>query len=482
MGWGIETKLPINTQRDLSLVYTPGVGECCLKIKENPKMAIELTNKANSIAIFAFEAKKTFAIQKADKYRQKGFDAYPIILKKSKVSTQRIAESLCPTFGSFDISLIEEIFDISKINTIIPQIPIPYKVPDSLGLSKDFKLASVELHSLTKGVIKQAWCDDEPRLVGVVSNGSAVLGFGNIGPDAAMPVMEGKAALFKKFGNVDAIPICIDANDIEEFKDIIKALEPTFFGINLEDICAPDCFDVEKELISQMNIPIFHDDQHGTAVVVLAGLINALKLIGKTKEEVKIVFSGAGAAALAVCKLFLAYGIKNIIITDTKGVVYQGRDGNNKYLEEIAKKTNLNNQKGTLQDVIKGADVFVGLSAQGVLSVDMVKNMSDKPVIFALANPNPEIMPDAAKQAGAFIVATGRSDFANQVNNSLVFPGIFKGILQSDKQFIDDEIKINAAIALSDRVDNLSQDKIIPDAMDLEVPKIIAQAVLGILK
>ena len=482
MGWGIETKLPIKTIRDLSLIYTPGVGECCLKIKENPKMAMELTNKANSIAIFAFENKKTLAIKKADGYRQKGFDAYPIILKKSKISTQRILESLHPTFGSFDISLIEEIFETSNINTLIPKNPIPFEVPDVLKLSDDFKSASVELHSLTKGMIKQIWSDTAPKLIGVISNGSAVLGFGKIGPDAAMPVMEGKAALFKRFGNVDAIPICIDAIDICEFKEIIKALEPTFCGINLEDICAPDCFEVEEELISDMNIPIFHDDQHGTAIVVLAGLINALKLIHKTKEEVKIVFSGAGAAALAVCKLFLAYGFKNTIMTDINGVIYQGRECNDKYLEEISKKTNLNRQIGNLKDVLHAADVFVGLSAQGILSIEMIKSMAEKPVIFALANPNPEIMPDIAKQAGAFIVATGRSDFANQVNNSLVFPGIFKGILQSDKKIIDDEIKINAAIALSNRVEEVNQDKIIPDALDMMVPDIISNAVLGILK
>lgn len=493
MGWAIETKLPVTTKRDLALIYTPGVGECCLKIKENSKMAMELTNKANSIAILAFENQKMFAVAKSDEYRQKGFDAYPIILKKSKISPQRIAESLHPTFGAFDISLIEKkitqrgknfhFFRIltTKINSSIPKEPIAFEIPDISTLSDDYKTASLELHALTKGVIKQAWYENEPQLVGVISNGSAVLGFGNIGPDAAMPVMEGKAALFKKFGNVDAIPVCIDAVNLEEFKEIVKALEPTFCGINLEDICAPDCFDVEEELISEMKIPIFHDDQHGTAIVVLAGLINALKLINKTKENVRIVFSGAGAAALAVCKLFLAYGIKNIIMTDINGVIFKGRKENDKYLEEISKKTNLKGLKGSLKDVIEGSDVFVGLSAQGVLSVDMIKSMAQKPVIFALANPNPEIMPDIAKQSGAFIVATGRSDFANQINNSLVFPGIFKGILQSDKKFIDDEIKIRAAIALSNRVDELSQDKIIPDALDMQVPNIIAKAVLGIL-
>lgn len=478
MGWAIETKLPVTTKRDLSLIYTPGVGECCLKIKENPKMAMELTNKANSIAIFAFENKKYLAVKKSDDYRKKGFDAYPIILKTSKISTQRIVESLHPTFGTFDISLIEEKLDTSKINTAIPKSQVLFEVPDVLKLSDDIKSASVELHSLTKGVIKQAWCDKEPKIVGIISNGSAVLGFGNIGPDAAMPVMEGKAALFKKFGNVDAIPICIDAIDIDEFTEIVKALEPTFFGINLEDICAPDCFDVEEKLINDMNIPIFHDDQHGTAIVVLAGLINALKLIEKTKKDAKIVFSGAGAAALAVSKLFLAYGFENIILTDIDGIIYSGRKGNDKYLEKISQKTNLKLEKGTLKDAIKNADIFIGLSAQDVLTTEMIKSMAKKPVVFALANPNPEIMPDNAKQAGAFIVATGRSDFANQINNSLVFPGIFKGILQSDKKIIDNKIKIKAAIALSSRVNRVNQDKIIPDALDMAVPELISKAVL----
>lgn len=479
MGWGIETKLPILTKKDLSLVYTPGVGECCLRIKENTKMAMELTNKANSIAVFAFENKSEQARKKADEYRLKGFDAYPIILKKSKAATQRIIESLKPTFGVLEVSLLDEKIDTSSINTTMPETPIRFEVPDISKLSEDIKEASVELHTATKGVIKQAWCDSEPRLVGVVSNGTAVLGFGKIGPDAAMPVMEGKAALFKKFGNVDAIPICVEAVDIEEFKEIVKALEPTFAGINLEDICAPDCFDVEAALIRDMNIPIFHDDQHGTAVVVLAGLINSLKLTGKKKEDVKVVFSGAGAAALAVCKLFMAYGVKNIILTNSKGIIYKGDERNNKYLEEMAQKTNLQNQKGSLKDAIVGADVFVGLSAQDILTSEMIKTMSPNPIIFALANPNPEIMPDVAKQAGAAVVATGRSDFPNQVNNSLVFPGIFKGILASDVKVIDDSIKIKAAKALAQRVENVAADKIIPDALDMEVAEIISSAVLG---
>ncbi|MDD3420449.1 MAG: NAD-dependent malic enzyme [Candidatus Gastranaerophilales bacterium] len=439
---------------------------------------MELTNKANSIAIFAFENKSDQAKEKAETFRINGFDAYPIILKKSKLSTQRIIESLRPTFGYFDVTLIDESLDESKFNTYIPKVPLSYDVPMAIDLSDDIKTAAVELHMHTRGVIKQAWCYDEPKLVGVVSNGSAVLGFGKIGPDAAMPVMEGKAALFKKFGGVDAIPICIDACDVEEFKNIVKVLEPTFSGLNLEDICAPDCFDVEEELIKEMNIPIFHDDQHGTAIVVLAGLINALKLIKKDKTQVKVVFSGAGAAAIAVCKLLLAYGLKNITLTDINGAIYKGREHNDKYLEQMAQKTNPESVKGALKDVIVGADVFIGLSAQGVLTPDMIKTMADKPVIFALANPNPEIMPDIAKEAGAYIIATGRSDFSNQVNNSLVFPGVFKGILQSDVKVIDDTIKIKAAEALAQKVDDVSVNKIIPDPMDMEIAQIISAAIL----
>ncbi len=478
MGWGIETKLPITSKKDLSLVYTPGVGECCLKIQNDITMAMELTNKANSIAIVAFENKKAEAEKKSDTYREKGFDAYPIILKHSKVPTQRILESLSPTFAVFDIDLIEEDIDTSDINTKIPSKAKDFCEPDISSLPDDIKSASVKLHFLTRGVIRQITKEKSPKLVGVISNGSAVLGFGNIGADAALPVMEGKSALFKIFGDVDAIPLCINAKDIEEFKKIIKALEPTFYGINLEDICAPDCFDVEKELIKDMNIPIFHDDQHGTAIIVLAGLINSLKLTQRKKEDIKVVFSGAGAAAIAVCKLFLAYGIKNIIMTDIIGIVYQGREGNNPYLEEIAKQTNLAGQKGCLKDAIIDADIFVGLSAQGVLTSEMIKLMAKNPIVFALANPNPEIMPDDAKKSGAYIVATGRSDFANQINNSLVFPGIFKGILSSNVKIIDDKIKLKAAEALASSVQILSPDKIIPDSLDKTVADIVSEAVV----
>lgn len=473
MNWEIQTKLPINNKRDLSLVYTPGVGECCLKIKGNKAMAMELTNKANSIAIIAFKDKEDLANQKALELLEQGFNAFPIILQESKISIQRITESLQPTFASFDLSFIDE--KVTGVNTSLPA-SIHSQAPTNLA--DDTKEASIKLHRCLKGVIHQVKTDKPQKIVGVISNGSAVLGFGNIGPDAAMPVMEGKAALFKKFGDISAIPICIAAKDIGEFKEIVKAMEPTFDGINLEDICAPDCFEAEEDLIKDMNIPIFHDDQHGTAIIVLSGVINSLKLTNKKADEVKVVLSGAGAAAQAVTKLLLQYGIKNIILTDIDGVVYEGRKQNDKYLELMAQKTNPQKLKGKLEYVIRNADIFIGLSAAGVLKSEMISQMNEKPVIFALANPNPEILPDEAKKAGAYIVATGRSDFPNQVNNSLAFPGIFKGILQTDLKVISDEIKIEAAKALANHVKDLNINNIIPDALDNKVPNIVADSVL----
>ena len=476
MNFSIHLKTPIETKKDLSIVYTPGVGECCLKIKENPTMAIELTNKVNSIAILALLKDKLEAENIAQKYIKQGFSAYPIIIKKNSIDLNHLAESLMPTFAYFDTSLIKEISS-SKINIQIPATPTKANNLEKNTLPDDVKQASLILHQELKGVIEQKKETVPCKLIGVVSNGSAVLGFGNIGPDAAMPVMEGKSALFKKFGNVDAIPLCINAKNIEDLKKIIEAIAPSFSGINLEDICAPDCFDVENYLSKNTSIPIFHDDQHGTAIIVLSAVINALKLLNKTPENTKIVFSGAGAAAIAVCKLLLSYGFQNIIMCDINGILYSGRPSNDIYLEEMAKRTNPENIQGTLKDALTEADIFIGLSAKDVLKPEMIKKMNSKPVIFALANPSPEIMPDVAKQAGAYIVATGRSDFPNQINNCLVFPGIFKGILASDKKIITTEIKLTAAKALANKVENLSPDNIVPDSLDKEVADIIAQAI-----
>ena len=320
--------------------------------------------------------------------------------------------------------------------------------------------------------------------VAVVSDGSAVLGLGNIGPYAAMPVMEGKCVLFKEFGGVNAVPICLDTQDTEEIIKAVTYLAPGFGGINLEDISAPRCFEIEKKLKECCDIPIFHDDQHGTAVVTLAALLNALKLTGKKMEEIKVVTSGAGAAGIAIIKLLIAMGLKNVILCDRKGAIYEGREGLNKEKEEMAKITNRDHEAGTLAEVLKGADVFIGVSAPGCVTQDMVRSMNENPILFPMANPTPEIMPDLAKEAGAAVVGTGRSDFPNQINNVLAFPGIFRGALDVRASEINDEMKIAAAKAIASFVtdDLLSADYIIPSALDKNVATAVAEAVAKVAK
>ena len=314
--------------------------------------------------------------------------------------------------------------------------------------------------------------------VAVVTDGTAVLGLGDIGPEAGMPVMEGKCALFKAFGDVDAIPLCIRSKEVDTIVETVAMLLGSFGGINLEDISAPRCFEIEKRLKEISDIPIFHDDQHGTAVINLAGLMNALKVVGKNREDVKIVTSGAGAAGIAIIKLLMAMGLKNVIMTDRKGAIYKGRDGLNPIKEEMAEITNQDMEKGSLADVIKGADVFIGVSAPGTLTQDMVRSMSRDPIVFACANPTPEIFPDEAKAAGAAVVSTGRSDYPNQVNNVLCFPGIFRGALDVRASDINDEMKIASAKALAALIsdDELSPDNILPKAFDPRVKDAVAKA------
>ena len=314
--------------------------------------------------------------------------------------------------------------------------------------------------------------------VAVVTDGTAVLGLGDIGPEAGMPVMEGKCVLFKAFGDVDAIPLCIRSKDVDEIVNTVRLLAGSFGGINLEDISAPRCFEIEKKLKECCDIPIFHDDQHGTAVITLAGLINALKVVGKKIEDIKIVTSGAGAAGIAIIKLLMAMGLKNVIMTDRKGAIYEGRDGLNPVKEEMAKITNSGHEAGSLADVIRGADVFIGVSAPGTLTQDMVRSMARDPIVFACANPTPEIFPDEAKAAGAAVVSTGRSDFPNQVNNVLCFPGIFRGALDVRASDINDEMKIASAKALAALVsdEELSADNILPKAFDPRVRDAVAEA------
>lgn len=315
--------------------------------------------------------------------------------------------------------------------------------------------------------------------VAVVSDGSAVLGLGNIGPHAAMPVMEGKAVLFKEFGGVNAFPICLDTQDTQEIIDTVIRIAPAFGGINLEDISAPRCFEIEEALKKALDIPVFHDDQHGTAIVVLAGIINALKVTGRDKESCKVVVNGAGSAGIAITKLLLTYGFKNVTMCDKIGILSKNAEGLNWAQEKMCEVTNLEGATGSLADALKGADIFVGVSAPGIVSAEMVASMNKDAIIFAMANPVPEIMPDVAKAAGAKVVGTGRSDFPNQVNNVVAFPGIFKGALEGRARQITEDMKLAAALAIAGLVDesDLREDNILPEAFDPRVADVVSKAV-----
>ena len=315
--------------------------------------------------------------------------------------------------------------------------------------------------------------------VAVVSDGSAVLGLGNIGPKAAMPVMEGKAVLFKEFGGVNAVPICLDTQDTEEIIKAVTWLAPAFGGINLEDISAPRCFEIEERLKETLDIPVFHDDQHGTAIVVLAGIINALKVVGKKKEDCRVVVNGAGSAGVAITRLLITYGFSNIIMCDKSGILCDGAEGLNWMQEKMVKRTNLAHETGSLSDALKGADIFVGVSAPGIVTEEMVASMNSDAILFAMANPVPEIMPDLAKKAGARVVGTGRSDFPNQVNNVVAFPGIFRGALEGHAKQITDKMKLAAANAIAALVsdEELNENNIMPEAFDPRVADVVADAV-----
>lgn len=315
------------------------------------------------------------------------------------------------------------------------------------------------------------------NLVAVVTDGTAVLGLGDIGPEAAIPVMEGKALLFKEFAGIDAVPLCLRTKNVDEIVMIVKALEPSFGGINLEDISAPRCFEVEDRLKAEMTIPVFHDDQHGTAVVVLAGLINAVKVTGKDLTTLKVAMSGSGAAGTAIAKILYSQGIKDVVMLDRHGVISSKRDDLNEAKKGLLSFTNPSDIVGSFHEALIGRDVFIGVSGPGVLTADHVRTMSDKPIIFALANPTPEIMPDEAKQAGAYVVATGRSDFPNQINNVLAFPGIFRGALDARAKAVTEAMKLAAAHALANYVTNPASDNIIPDPLDKKVTQAVAEAV-----
>ena len=355
---------------------------------------------------------------------------------------------------------------------------VPCKTKDDLSLAYTPGVAQPCLE-IQKDINKSYELTRRHNLCAVITDGTAVLGLGDIGPEAGMPVMEGKCVLFKSFGDVDAFPLCIKSKDVDEIVNTIYLLSGSFGGVNLEDISAPRCFEIERKLKEKCDIPIFHDDQHGTAIVTLAGLLNALKVVGKKKEDVKIVTSGAGAAAVSIVKLLLSAGFKNVVMTDRTGAIYAGRENLNWVKEEMAQVTNLQKETGSLADVIKGADVFIGVSAPGTLTTEMVKTMNKDAIVFACANPIPEIFPDEAKAGGAKVISTGRSDFPNQVNNVLAFPGIFRGTFDVRASDINEEMKMAAAEALANLIsdEELSPDYIIPLAFDERVGPAVAKAV-----
>ncbi len=359
---------------------------------------------------------------------------------------------------------------------VISTVPVATKEDLSLAYTPGVAQPCLEIQ---KDINKSYDLTRRHNLCAVITDGTAVLGLGDIGPEAGMPVMEGKCVLFKSFGDVDAFPLCIKSKDVDEIVNTIYLISGSFGGINLEDIAAPRCFEIERKLKEKCDIPIFHDDQHGTAIITLAGLTNALKVVGKKKEDVKVVTSGAGAAAISITKLLLSAGFKNIVMTDRKGAIYKGRDGLNWIKEEMAEVTNLNGEKGTLADVIKGADVFIGVSAPGTVTVDMVKSMNKDAIVFACANPTPEIFPEDAKAGGARVISTGRSDYPNQINNVLAFPGVFRGTFDVRASDINEEMKMAAAEALSNLIsdDELCEDYIIPKAFDPRVGPAVAKAV-----
>ena len=360
---------------------------------------------------------------------------------------------------------------------VVATVPVATKDDLSLAYTPGVAQPCLEIQ---KDVEKSYELTRRHNLCLVVTDGSAVLGLGDIGPEAGMPVMEGKCVLFKAFGDVDAFPLCIKSHDVDEIVNTIYLISGSFAGVNLEDISAPRCFEIERKLKEKCDIPIFHDDQHGTAIITLAGLTNALRLVGKKKEEVKVVVNGAGAAAISITRLLLTAGVKHITLCDRKGAIYEGRtEGMNPIKEEMAKMTNLEKRNGSLADMLVGADAFIGVSAPGVVTTEMVKTMNQDAILFACANPTPEIFPDDAKAGGARVVATGRSDFPNQINNVLAFPGIFRGAFDVRAKDINDEMKLAASRALAELItdEELSEDYIIPKAFDPRVGKAVAVAV-----
>ncbi|MFS0673058.1 NAD(P)-dependent malic enzyme [Ornithinibacillus sp. 179-J 7C1 HS] len=379
------------------------------------------------------------------------------------------------------MNLRDEALHMHKVNKgkleTVSKVPVTNAKELSLAYSPGVAEPCKEIHDRKETVYDYTM---KGNMVAVVSDGSAVLGLGNIGPEAALPVMEGKAVLFKSFAGVDSFPICLDTHDVDDIVKTVKLMEPTFGGVNLEDIAAPNCFVIEERLRKETNIPIFHDDQHGTAIVTIAGLINALKLVGKSFSEIKVVANGAGAAGIAIVKLLYHFGVRDMIMCDSRGAIFEGRSyGMNGVKDDVAKFTNQNKKEGSLEEMLDGADVFIGVSVGGALTQDMVRKMNSDPIIFAMANPDPEILPEDAKDAGAKVIGTGRSDFPNQVNNVLAFPGIFRGALDVRATRINEKMKIAAAVAIASLIsdEELNSDYVIPAPFDARVAPLVAKEV-----
>jgi len=478
MGIEVTTKVAVCDKKTLALVYTPGVAESCLEIKENLDRSFDLTNRPNSVAVISYNYDDS--LKRAEWLKNTySTDAIPLEIKKTTdEDLDFVCSAIMPGFMGVDRTLIEgKPFDNSEI--------IPTQSRNCVFADVFEKnLNPIELRERFCGVVETKVNPAVKKPIAIVTDGSAVLGLGNIGAAAGLPVMEGKAVLFKCLGGVSAVSLCVEPQESDKIIKIVQLLENSFSGINLEDISAPKCFEIEKTLLETTDIPIFHDDQHGTAIVVMAGLLNSLYIVGKEMPEIKIVISGTGAAGQAIAKLLFRAGAQNIVMTDSKGILYAGREGNDESREEMAALTNLDGLKGGLEDAVKDADVFIGVSAAGILKPEMVKNMAKDAIVFALANPTPEILPPEALEAGARIAASGRSDFDNQINNSLAFPGLFKGVLEAGITKITDEIKLECAIAIASIVaeDELDEKYIIPDALDIRVANKISACIIDYVR
>lgn len=494
MGLKFVPKIKVTDKHSLAVIYTPGVAAACNEIKKDINNSFDYTNRENTVGVFALNYEK--ALKRAEFLKNSlGIDAFPFEISSEKEDDIKIVvENLEPTFGAVDLSLIAEFAKNINFEVKIPVLTEPVTdlkefflcvsknifMFDLNKLTGTIEEQSLTLRKMSGGAVESEYTKETHiKPIGVITEGSAVLGLGNIGAYAALPVMEGKCVLFSSLADLSAIPICIKEQTPDKFVKIIELIKNSFSAINLEDIAAPLCFGIEKELNQKLEIPVFHDDAHGTSVVVLAGLINALKVVDKNISDVKIVMSGAGAAGYTIANTLIDAGAKNLIVCDREGALNKKENYIKPNLIELSKKTNPNNEIGKIKDVIKGADVFIGVSAPDIIDEKDIKNMAEKAIVFALANPTPEIMPDIAEKAGAEVVATGRSDYKNQINNCLAFPGLFKGLLKYNIKKVTPEIKINCAKALASSVqkEKLSKDYIIPESLNKYVVDIIAEAV-----